>query len=211
MDFSHINDPAFVSRLLGGDGVAFDSLVEEMAGVLKAIALKRGVPRADAEDLVQNLFIAAHESIQQHKFYRTSTAKLTTYVVGILFKLIAEDRRKKLQANEEARQGIMRHAALGDPATMSYFGEPPESLARLFVGDDAAGGKAEAPPQQVGGHKFYSLSKLDRDILTWRYFRWSYKEIAAALAPQMALTENALRQRYYRAAEQIGMNNANES
>lgn len=102
-----MNDPVFLERLRNGDGSAFKELVESCKDLVFNTALGIVQNQEDAEDVAQEVFIQAYQSLQGFK----GESRLSTWLYRItITKALDHERRKK----RKKRFGQIRALVFGD-------------------------------------------------------------------------------------------------
>jgi RNA polymerase sigma-70 factor, ECF subfamily len=177
-----VRDDRELLRLSGqGDDDAFKTLVERHAPYLFGIAHGMTANAADAEDLVQETFLAAAQG-----GYRGEAA-VRTWLVAILVRRAAMMRRTR------SRRGG-RHASLSG-STSSTSAEPAIEI-RARGSSPAAGAEARLDLATM----LENLSDDHRAVIVLREIEgMSYEEMAAALGVPRGTIESRL----YRAREEL--------
>src|SRR5262245_59842407 len=62
-DYAHASDSDLVRSCLDGDQRAWDEMVERYGRLVQSIARRQGLGATDAEDVVQQVFAAAHAKL----------------------------------------------------------------------------------------------------------------------------------------------------
>ena len=74
-------DKDYIERVLGGDVNAFTYLVDEYKGMVYTIALRMLKNSEDAEELAQDIFVKAFNSLKNFKF----ESKFSTWLYRITY------------------------------------------------------------------------------------------------------------------------------
>lgn len=157
------NEQDLIRRAVAGDARAFHQLVDAHADYLYSVACAMLGKGPDAEDVVQDAFIAAMKGLRHFE----GRAALRTWLVAILVRQVAVLRRKR-----RAMQALPEEA-MSDPAGHR----------------DAASADARMDVM----HVLAQLSPEHREILVLRELEgMSYDEIAAALGVPRGTVESRL-------------------
>ena len=123
-------DDALLARYRQGDQAAFDALYERVAGRLFAFALQLTQGRrADAEDLVQETFVAAYRGMGGFR----GGSRVLTWLFGIMARRSRDNRRRPqlmVATREETDEDVSRVAASPENAALSAI-LLQEAIARL--------------------------------------------------------------------------------
>src|ERR1044071_5959485 len=97
-----INPGEFGTLLVEQEHLDSAELFRRHAPFVAKFILRMGVPRADLDDLMQEVFLVAHRG----GGYSPGPAKPTTYLASIAFRLVHTERRKRrvrsfIETNEE--------------------------------------------------------------------------------------------------------------
>jgi RNA polymerase sigma factor (sigma-70 family) len=88
----NINDSYYISKVLKGDKAAFSWLVNRYSDMVYSLALKLLNNTADAEDLAQEVFISAYQSLKDYR----GNSKFSTWLYRVTFnKAISKLRKVK--------------------------------------------------------------------------------------------------------------------
>jgi len=96
----NFNDAYYISKVLQGDNAAFSYLVNRYSDMVYSIALKLLNNTSDAEDLAQEVFISAYQSLRDYR----GSSKFSTWLYRITYnKAISKLRKPKHEVfvNEE--------------------------------------------------------------------------------------------------------------
>lgn len=163
-----LDETELVNRAARGDVEAFGNLVDCYAADIFRLALSLGYRRGEAEDLMQDTFLAAFESIQRYE--QRSTFK--TWLLAILFRQSSRMRRYR---------GLRKTEALDDPALQhAHRG----AIARNSVNHES----------RLDAHTMLdTLSSEHRTVLVLRELQgMSYDEIAQTLDIPRGTVESRL-------------------
>ena len=118
-----MNDPGFLDRLRGGEESAFKELVESCKDLVYNTALGIVQSEVEAEDVAQEVFVQAFQSINSFK----GESKLSTWLYRItITKSLDHERRKK----RKKRFGQIRSLFVGEESepALSDFHHPGVAL-----------------------------------------------------------------------------------
>jgi RNA polymerase sigma factor (sigma-70 family) len=88
----NFNDAYYISKVLQGDKAAYSWLVNRYSEMVYSIAMKILGNTADAEDLAQEVFISAYQSLKDYR----GSSKFSTWLYRITFnKAISQLRKTK--------------------------------------------------------------------------------------------------------------------
>ncbi|HEU5485736.1 MAG TPA: sigma-70 family RNA polymerase sigma factor [Microlunatus sp.] len=159
-------------RFGAGDEHALEQLYRRYSSLVYTVALRSLGDVTDAEDVVQQVFIAAWQGRER---YRPERAGLSTWLLGIARNKIvdahaARGRRRRIQA-EATSQLVTRDVLPVDVAQqmvmaeeISRLGEVPQQVLRLAFYEDLThtqiAERLQLPPGTVKSHIRRSLIKL---------------------------------------------------
>jgi RNA polymerase sigma-70 factor, ECF subfamily len=123
------------NRLALSEALDSGELFRRHARFVAKFIVRMGVPRADLDDLMQEVFLIAHKN----GGYQPGPAKPTTYLASIAFRLVYTERRKrKVRAFIELDDTRVGHAsAAGDPEASASHKQHLEKLQRALDSLDA--------------------------------------------------------------------------
>jgi len=164
-----LDEAELVRQAVRGDADAFGELFERYANDVFRLALSMGHGRGEAEDLMQDTFLAAFESIG--RFERRSAFK--TWLLSILFR----------QAGRHRRYSRIRQTEVLDEGALSTG---PNGVARAHRDGDHA--------SRLDAHTMLdTLSPEHRAVLVLRELQGlSYDEIAQTLGVPRGTVESRL-------------------
>lgn len=169
-----VSDQELIRSAVAGDDSAFHTLVDRHAPVLFRAALSLSRNRADAEDLLQETFIAAHRGLKQFE----GRSSVRTWLQTILT-------RKSYKA---------RHRSRHQRATLSIDAMDSAPLPAAADGGMLRGSSSGAVDQRIDVMQvLQTLSDPHRQVLVLREIQGlSYEEIAAALGVPRGTAESRL-------------------
>lgn len=169
---------AVLARAQAGDDAAFDAIVQHYETELRGIALFLTGQSSDADDVLQETFIAAYEGLSAFE----ARASLKTWLTRILFR----------RAARHVRSQRVRRAA--QPLQLSQASR--EILNGAVQGSSTAG-------LEIRQDVLEALQMLDaehREVLVLRELQGlSYREIAAVLE----IPDGTVESRIYRARQEL--------
>lgn len=86
----NLNDSYYISKVIQGDKAAFSWLVNRYSDMVYSIAFKLLKNTADAEDMAQEVFISAYQSIKDYR----GSSKFSTWLYRIAFNKCISKLRK---------------------------------------------------------------------------------------------------------------------
>lgn len=127
---SGINPTEFGTILVEQEHLDSAELFRRHAPFVAKFILRMGVPRADLDDLMQEVFLIAHRG----GGYSPGPAKPTTYLAAIAFRLVHTERRKRrvrsfVQPNDEK---VSEASGFGDPESAALHRERIAELERAL-------------------------------------------------------------------------------
>lgn len=174
------DDQALVARFQGGDETAFNELVTRHRQDIYFLALGFVGSRDDAEDLAQDAFVRAYESLP--KFRGQSSFRTWLYRIAL-----------NLCLNEVRKRKVRRLISLDNPGTpiISREAKPDEKIEETERHQQLAAAVGKLPPKQkrVFALRYFSelpyaeiAETLDREIGTVKanYFQ-AIQKLRAAL------------------------------
>ncbi|MBI3321894.1 MAG: sigma-70 family RNA polymerase sigma factor [Candidatus Omnitrophica bacterium] len=174
------DDRLLIERVLAGDGSAFDPLVRRHQQVVFAVALRMLGDHDEAQDVAQDTFVRAYQSLGAFR----REAKLSTWLVSITMNLCRNRRRWW------ARRRRVIAASLDDPV------ESGEGSLGHDVADPSPSPRAVARRQEQGDlvrEALRQLRETERIVIVLRDLQGcSYEEIAAMLRCPMGTVKSRL-------------------
>jgi RNA polymerase sigma-70 factor (ECF subfamily) len=152
------DDQALVARFQGGDETAFNELVTRHRKDIYFLAMGLVGTQDDAEDLAQDAFVRAYESLP--KFRGQSSFRTWLYRIAL-----------NLCLNEVRKRKVRRLISLDNPGTpiVSREAKPDEAIEEAEQQKQLAAAVGKLPPQQ-------------KRVFALRYFsEMTYAEIAETL------------------------------
>ncbi len=188
----HQDEPELLARCRRGDVAAFAVLVERHRDRAFGLALRVIRSKADAEEVAQDAFVSAWESLDRFR----GEAKFSTWLYRIVW-------RKSLDRAESLRRRGRREVAVEDPARV----ETERDVDRLGAAPDGGG---VPPGDSVRLERLLaSLPELSRAVVTLYYYEdRSVGEVATALGipegtvkTHLYRSRMALRERWFEPSE----------
>lgn len=168
-------DEAILARLRQGDETAFELLVGAYRQQVTAVACRLADSQADAQDVVQEVFLAALKGI--HRFRGQSS--LSTWLTAITVNECRKQRRKWMRAKALLAGLLQRRVQQAQAAGAGPEQDPRLELIRKAVGE-------LKPPQ--------------REAVVLRYFQQMPPEQAAEA---LGISVTALNVRLHRARKRL--------
>jgi RNA polymerase sigma-70 factor (ECF subfamily) len=166
-DPSHLNDLALIRAAGGGDNRAFAILIDRHAQGMFRVAYSLSRNRADAEDVVQETFMAAYRGMR--RFAGRSTVK--TWLTQILL-------RRAARAWHRGRHHRVTVSLDSSPWAASYLGRAPA---------------AEVDSKLDVTEMLKSLTRPHREVMVLREIQGlSYAEMARVLKLPQGTVESRL-------------------
>ena len=147
-------DEKLMMRAGRGDMDAFETLVRRHQDTAVSVAYRYLGDRAQAEDIAQEAFLKILDAAERYE----PTAKFTTYLYGVVWRLCVDTYRKKSPMNWDSS---IPHEADADP--------PDARMRRRETAERVQAALAELPPRQRMA------------LVLQHYEGMSYEEIAATM------------------------------
>jgi len=170
-----LNDPGLLDRLRKGEESAFKELVESCKDLVYNTALGIVQNEEDAEDVAQEVFIQAYQSMSSFK----GESKLSTWLYRItITKSLDHERRKK----RKKRFGLMRSLFTGDQeeTALSDFQHPGVALDQKENAGVLFKAIAKLPEQQRIAFTLHKVEGL------------SYKELSEIMQTSVPSVESLM-------------------
>jgi len=186
-----VSDLNLVRSAVAGDHRAFHALVDRHAPALFRTAMSLSRSRADAEDLLQETFIAAHRGLKQFAGRSSVRTWLHTILTRHAFKSLHRSRHHRAALSIDAMSDSPRAVPADDSAMMRQASSTSVDR-RLDV-----------------MQTLQSLSDLHREVLVLRELQGlSYEEIATILKVPRGTVESRLFRARAEFREKFGANDA---
>ena len=162
-----MDDATLLPRLIAGERAAWDELVEQTVGMLRAVVARvvaRGTgPQPDVEDVLQGVFLKLWEDERRRLRTFRGGARLSTWLVAVA-------RREAFEAlRGDGRRTHHEAAYRADPAPRPPADEPAQAAARGEERARVVGALAQIPAR-------------DRLLVTLVTEEgWSYRSVARVL------------------------------
>ncbi|MBD3179458.1 MAG: sigma-70 family RNA polymerase sigma factor [Candidatus Latescibacteria bacterium] len=131
-----IDDAELMERTAAGDSEAFSLIVERYSGQMYNFFIRSTGSREDAEDLLQNLFLALYRSARRYR----KTASFRTYIYRIASNMLVSHYRRSrkllsVDSGDEDKKGIdlPDHSAAADPERSTRLSQLEEGFSRALA------------------------------------------------------------------------------
>lgn len=174
---NHTADHDFIKQTLGGDTQAFGFIVEKYQGFIFTIVLRMVKVREEAEEISQDTFIKAFESLSSYR----GESKFSSWLYSIAYrKAIDHIRKKKRHFTSELIKEITEN--------------------KMETIENALGYLEEKERKDIIQQSILQLSKKEAAIITLYYFEdQSVKEIRTITG----LSEDNIKIKLYRSRKKL--------